>query len=156
MNAGEIMHRPVLATTPQASVRDIATKLVNHKISGMPVIERDGTLVGVITEEDIMRAMMEQKALETLTAQDIMSKDLVAVRPDTSVEQVMQLLHDEAIGRVPVTVAGRVVGIVSHADIIRARLDEEFLTLGPKAAPISRQRRALGTRRKKAPPKKAR
>jgi CBS domain-containing protein len=157
MNAREIMHSPVMAATPQASARDIATKLVEHKISGMPVTEQDGTLVGVVTEEDMMTALMEQKNLETLTVQEIMSKDLVAVPAGTAVEQVMQILHDEGIGRVPVTVSGRVVGIISRADVIRALLDIELIP-AREAAPVSRQPRASKTLRKKQPkqPKKSR
>lgn len=128
MNAGDIMHKPVLATTPQASVRDIAIKLVENRITGMPVTDREGKVLGVITEADILLALMEKKNLETLTAQDIMSKDLVTVDFETSLEEVMEVLHDEGVLRVPVTDCGKVVGIVSRADVIRAVLDREFIT----------------------------
>jgi len=141
MEAGEIMHKSVLTATPRASVRDIAIKLVTNRISGIPVTDRDGVVLGVITEENILRALMEQKGLETLSAQDIMSKDLVAVRTDTSLEGVMQILHDEGIRRVPVTEGGRLVGIISRSDVIRAVLDLEFASFGQEVAPVSRPRR---------------
>jgi len=128
MNAGDIMHKPVLATTPQALIRDIAIKLIENRITGMPVTDREGTVLGVITEADILLALMERKNLETLTAQDIMSKDLVTVDFETSLEEVMEVLHDEGVLRVPVTDHGKVVGIVSRADVIRAMLDREFIT----------------------------
>ena len=149
MDAGEIMHKPVLAATPRASVRDIAVKLVANRISGIPVTDRDGKVQGVVTEENILRALMEQKDLETLTAQDVMSKDLVAVRTETSLEGVMQILHDEGIRRVPVTDSGRLVGIISRVDVIRAVLELEFMTFSQEFAPVSSQPRASRTRRKK-------
>lgn len=151
MEAGEIMHKSVLTATPRASVRDIAIKLVTNRISGIPVTDRDGVVLGVITEENILRALMEQKGLETLSAQDIMSKDLVAVRTETSLEGVMQILHDEGIRRVPVTEGGRLVGIISRSDVIRAVLDLEFASFGKDVAAVSRPRRSSGKRRQQQP-----
>lgn len=136
MKAGEIMHQPVLATAPEASASEVAAKLVLNKISGMPVTDRGGTVLGVVTEEDIIKALMELKDLETLTAQDIMSKNLAAVNAETPIETVMQTLHDEGILRVPVTEDGKLLGIISRADVIRAAL---HLENGPVSA--SRRRR---------------
>src|SRR5678815_783795 len=73
LTAGQIMQKPVVATTTRASARDIAAQLVRNEFSGMPVTERDGTVVGIVTEADILRALGEGKALETLTASDIMT-----------------------------------------------------------------------------------
>lgn len=125
MKAGEIMHVPVLVTAPEASARDVAAKLVRNKISGMPVTAREGKVLGIVTEEDILRALMERKNLDTLTAQEIMSKDLAAVRTETPVEIVMEILHDEGILRVPVTENRKLVGIISRTDVIAAALHLE-------------------------------
>ncbi len=128
MKAKEIMNKPVLATTPQASVRDIAAKLVVSKISGMPVADRGGTVLGIITEADILRALIEGKRLETLTARDIMSTDLVTADVEATMADVMKLLNEEGVLRVPVTDRGLLVGIISRADIIRAVLEPEFIS----------------------------
>ena len=125
MNASEIMHEPVLATTPEASALDVATKLVLNRISGMPVTDREGTVLGVVTEEDILTALMQRKSLHTLTVQDIMSKNLAAVSGDSPIEIIMQILHDEGILRVPVIDDGKLVGIISRADVLRAALHLE-------------------------------
>jgi predicted transcriptional regulator len=79
MKAAQIMQKPVLATTPRASVRDIATQLVVNEFIGMPVAEVDGRVLGLITEADILKALTEGKRLETLTAQDIMSSHPITV-----------------------------------------------------------------------------
>ena len=153
MTAREIMQKPVLVAAPEALVRDIAAKLVEHKCSGMPVTKPDGRAVGVITEEDVMRSLMEQKDLETLTVQEIMSKDVLTVPAGASVAQVMQVLHDEGIGRLPVTVSGKVVGIISRADVIRALLHVESVRSTQETAPATRRPRIPDSMRKRQPKK---
>ena len=130
MKAFEIMHKPVLATTPRASVRDIAAQLVVNGISGMPVTERGGAVLGVITEADILEALREGKKLEKLTAEDIMTAEPVTVDTATPVEKVIQMLSEEGIVRMPVTEKGKLVGIISRGDVIKAVLEPEFMTFG--------------------------
>jgi CBS domain-containing protein len=125
LRAEQIMRQPVLAATRRAAVRDIITHLVVNGISGMPVTEPDGTVVGVVTEGDILRVLVERDPLNQLTAQDIMSSDPVTVDTGTPVPDVMYTLHQEAILRVPVTKAGKLVGIISRSDIIRAVAERE-------------------------------
>ena len=130
MKASEVMQRPVLATTPRASVRDIATQIVVNEISGMPVMEKTGAIVGIITEADIMGALIDGKKIENLTAQDIMSTDPITVDIDTPMDEVMRLLEKNGVLRVPVTSRGKVVGIISRRDIIKSVLEPEFMTFG--------------------------
>ena len=127
MTAGEIMTSPVLATTSHASVRDIATKLVMNEISGMPVADRAGKVLGVITAGDILAVLTEGKSLEAMTAGEIMSKDPITVDIGATMAEVMKLLNEEGILRVPVTDGGKLVGIISREDIISAALEGEFL-----------------------------
>jgi len=127
MKAAKLMRRPVVAATPRASVRDIAMQLVANGFSGMPVAERDGTVIGVITEADILRALTEGKTLETLAAEDIMTKNVISVDLETPMPEVMKVLQDHHILRVPVTDRGKLVGIISRIDLIRTVLEPEFM-----------------------------
>ena len=127
LTAGQIMQKPVLATTMRASSRDVAAQLVRNGFSGMPVAERDGTLMGVVTEADILRVLGEGKALETLTAADIMTEKPATVDLEAPITEVIQILQEHRILRVPVTERGRLVGIISRSDIIRAVLEPEFM-----------------------------
>ncbi len=127
MKAAKLMRRPVVAATPRASVRDIAMQLVANGFSGMPVAERDGTVIGVITEADILKALTEGKSLETLAAEDIMTKNVISVDLETPMPDVMKLLQDNHILRVPVTDRGKLVGIISRIDLIRTVLEPEFM-----------------------------
>ena len=74
VTAKQIMQTPVIAATPQASLRDLASRLVTNEFSGMPVADLDGRVVGVITEADILRALLEGKRLENLTARQVMTR----------------------------------------------------------------------------------
>jgi len=127
MKAAKLMRRPVVAATARASVRDIAMQLVANGFSGMPVAERDGTVIGVITEADILRALTEGKQLETLAAEDIMTKNVISVDLETPMPDVMKVLQDHHILRVPVTDRGKLVGIISRIDLIRTVLEPEFM-----------------------------
>lgn len=132
MKASEIMHRPVLATTARASARDIAAQIALNGISGLPVADREGKVLGVVTEADVLGALNNGKQLEKLTAEDIMSDDPVTVDVDTTIEKVIELLNEEGIVRVPVTEKGTLVGIISRVDVIKAVLEPEFMTFGGK------------------------
>jgi CBS domain-containing protein len=126
MKAFQIMQKPVLATMPHASVRDVALQLVSNGISGMPVVERDGTVRGIITEADILRVKIEER-LESLKAGDIMSSNPIGVERDTPINEIKLLLQEYHIMRVPVTENGKLIGIISRSDIIKAMLHPEFM-----------------------------
>jgi CBS domain-containing protein len=130
LNAEDIMEQPVIAATPQASLRDVATQLVSNEFSGMPVAAPDGRVVGVITESDIIRALIQGKKLENLTAADVMSRPPITVDVDTPLEDVMKSLEDHRIVRVPVTSENMLIGIISRRDVIRAILEPEFMAFG--------------------------
>jgi CBS domain-containing protein len=130
VTARDIMERAATAATPFASLRDVAGQLVGNQFSGMPVASRDGKVVGVITESDIVRALIQGKRLENLTAADAMTSPAVTVDVDTPIEDVMRTLVDNRIVRVPVTSHDKLIGIVSRRDIIRAMLEPEFIVFG--------------------------
>jgi CBS domain-containing protein len=123
MRAIALIQQPVIAATPSASARDVAVQLVRMGISGMPVTELDGTVIGVVTEADILWALADDRPLETLTAQDIMATDPITVDVETPLAEVIRTVRDNGILRVPVTEQGKLVGIISRCDIIRAMVD---------------------------------
>jgi len=130
ITAKDIMEKPVLAATPQASLRDVATQLVTNEFSGMPVAASDGRVVGVVTESDIVRALIEGKRLENLTAGEVMTGPPITVDVDTPLGDVMKKLEENRIVRVPVTKQDRLVGIIARRDVIQAILEPEFIAFG--------------------------
>src|SRR5690242_18767869 len=107
MFARDIMTRNVYTTTPEVSVRDAARILAERHISGMPVLNRAGDIIGMCTEADVISKQGEQ-------VQDIMSTEIIAVDEETPVGEIAQLLSHRKIKRVPVLREGRLVGLVSR------------------------------------------
>jgi CBS domain-containing protein len=130
LTAQDIMQAPVLAATPRASLRDVAAQLVNNEFSGMPVADPDGRVVGVVTEADIVRALLDGKRLESLTASDVMTGPPVTVDAAASLVDVLKALQEHRIVRVPVTLDAKLVGIIARRDVIRAVLEPEFMAFG--------------------------
>jgi CBS domain-containing protein len=128
MNARDIMNRPVVAAAPSTSVRDIAIQLLMGGYSGLPVTDRSGAVTGIVSELDVIRAIRAGKPLESTTADEIMAREVVSVDVGATVERVMELLDTEHIVRVPVTDDGKLVGVISRPDVLRAFLEPKFRT----------------------------
>jgi CBS domain-containing protein len=115
--AKDIMTTRVVTVNPSTSIEDAARLLVRRKISGVPVVdEKDKTkVVGILTEADLLAAPSGAK-----TVAEVMKKRVVSVSPDTSVDEIAEILVKKKIKRVPVIDAGKLVGIVSRIDVLRA------------------------------------
>src|SRR5579864_4432804 len=113
MKVGEIMTRDVISVDEDASVRDVARLLDKHRISGLPVCDGAGHMVGLISEFDLIAKPQAHSAGEAMT------RDVISVMEDTSVDEVRYLLVQRRIKRVPVLRGQKLVGIVSRADLVR-------------------------------------
>ena len=142
MYAKDIMTKNVVTATPEVPVSEVAGLLVNSRISAVPVVDPDNRVVGIVSEGDLMRRpesgteprhswwlsffeTAEERAYEyarthSLTAGDVMTRDVVSVTDDTPVGDIAQLLEERKIKRVPVTQDGKLVGIVSRANLLHA------------------------------------
>jgi len=109
--AGDIMTAPVITVTPDASVGQVAETLRRQRISAVPVVDAAGTVLGLVSEYDLL-------AKTGAVAGDVMVTALITVSSETAVGDVRHLLVERRIRRVPVLDAGRLVGIVSRSDVI--------------------------------------
>jgi len=128
MKASEIMNRPVVAAAPSTTIRDIAIQMLMGGYSGMPITDREGRVVGIVSELDLIRALRADRSLDTTTAEQIMTREVCTVDVSTPVEEVMEILDTRKFVRVPVTEDGRLVGVVSRPDILRAFIEPKFRT----------------------------
>ncbi len=113
--AKEIMVRQVVSTRPSCTVEEVTRVLYHHGISGLPVCDEEQCVIGIVTEADILGRTTGQE-----TVADIMTSPVFTVAESTSLEEIAALLTEKKIKRVPVVVEGRLVGIVSRADVVRA------------------------------------
>ena len=140
MLARDVMTAGVISVTPETSVRDIAKTLVEHNISGVPVIDKGGRLIGIVSEGDLMRrpesaterqrswwlkllVTHEQEVAEYIKthgqhAADVMSRPVITVAEDATLENVADTLQKHRVKRAPVMRGEKVVGIVARADLL--------------------------------------
>lgn len=116
MIASDIMTRQVATIRPEASAQEAAQLLDEKRISGAPVVDADSKIIGIITEADIISKVNR----DGLCVADIMSHDVIAISEETPVSEIAALLTERKIKRVPVVCDGKLVGIVSRADIVHA------------------------------------
>ena len=150
MKAREIMNSAVVAVGPDTPINDIARTLREHAISAVPVVDHAGSPVGMVSEGDLigrdevdrearldwwLTLLAEGEALnpEFLAsihpperrARDVMTAPVVTIGEETEIEEVARLLTAHRIKRVPVLRDGRIVGIVSRADLVKALAEGE-------------------------------
>jgi len=128
MKVQDIMNRPVVAAAATTTARDVAIQLLMGGYSGLPVTERSGMVIGIVSELDIIRAIRAGKALEATPASEIMSNDPICVDVTDSIERVMELMDSKQIVRVPVTEDGKLVGVVARPDVLRAFIEPKFMS----------------------------
>lgn len=147
MKIETLMTTDVSTVAPEATLKDAAALLSEKRISGMPVCDPDGMVLGVISEADIIRKEQglapdvhgvsrwlarlfdgELDKVEARTVREAMTTPALTVRPFEPVSKAARLMVEHRINRLPVTVDGRLVGIVTRADLVRAfhRADDEL------------------------------
>jgi CBS domain-containing protein len=122
MNAKDIMTRDIITVSPSMSVKNLAMALIKNQISGAPVAGKNGKIVGVVSEADLI-------AKSGKDVKSIMSKKIISVSEDTSVEEIARLMTAHTIKRLPVMKDGAIVGIVSRADLVSAIAQGEHVAI---------------------------
>lgn len=129
LTAAGIMSSPVKTVTPATTINEAWRIMLRYGHTGLPVVE-DGRLVGVISRRDVEKANLH--GLSHAPVKGFMSHNVIWVTPDVPVTEIMQLMIEHDIGRVPVVDNGRLVGIVSRTDVLRTmhgELPSRYCTL---------------------------
>ena len=122
MQAKDIMTRDIITVSPTMTIKNLAMTLIKNQISGAPVAGKNGKIVGVVSEADIV-------AKKGKDVKAIMTKKIISVAEDTAVEEIARLMTTQKIKRVPVMRGDQVVGIVSRADIVSAIARGEHIAI---------------------------
>lgn len=122
MIAKQIMTQPVIAVTPLTPVKSLAKILSENRISGVPVLDQKGRLVGIVSQRDLLSKKGSQ-------VKSIMSPNVLQVSEDTPVEEIASVMTTRNVKRLPVMRGQQLAGIVSRGDIVRAIAMGENLAL---------------------------
>ncbi|HUJ99613.1 MAG TPA: CBS domain-containing protein [Stellaceae bacterium] len=156
MQAADVMTRGAFTVTTESSVEDAARLMLSHRISGLPVVDESGALVGMLTEGDLLRRAeigterRRSRWVELLLgpgrlARDyvqthagrvgaIMTREVVSITPDTPLDAAVALMEKHRVKRLPVLENGRLLGILSRANLLAALVEAAGKT---EAAAIS-------------------
>jgi len=118
----DVMTEEVVSVRRDTPVEKALELLLEHGISGVPVVEEDMTLVGIVTEKDLLGLLFGPQGIKGKTVEKYMTQPAVHFDEDETLEEICQCLVDVTFRRVPVTKDGKVVGIVSRPDVIRTIL----------------------------------
>jgi CBS domain-containing protein len=114
---------------PDATVFD-ALQLMAEKSIGAVVVLDSGKLVGILSERDYARkVILKGKASREIPVREIMTKDVVCVRPDMLIEACMKLMTDKRIRHLPVLEGDRLIGVISIGDVVKAVISEQELLI---------------------------
>ena len=142
MFAKDIMTLNVITVGPDTPINEIAKLLIERRISAAPVVDEDNQLVGIVSEGDLVHRIRGDHEMPRSwwlsligdpsdvpreyirshgkTAKDVMTKEVVTATSFTSIAELAELLETKKIKRLPIVEAGKLVGIVSRANIIQA------------------------------------
>ena len=127
MMLGEILRTKgaqVVTTKPDAGIREAITLMVECKVGSALVLDPDGALAGIVTERDILWALAQwPDGLVTVRVADVMTPRVVTAAPTDTVEDVMALMTLRRFRHVPVMEGGRLVGVISIGDLVKAQVE---------------------------------
>ena len=118
LRVAQLMQDAVTTCTADTDGSTIASLMTRRNFGSLPVVESDGTLVGVVSEYDLLQAMNEGRDLYRIQASEIMSAQPVTVTEDQTLAQVAELFQDRYITRVPVVRNKKLVGILARRDLL--------------------------------------
>jgi CBS domain-containing protein len=118
LKAKDIMTKQVISVRKDTPVLEAVELLWKHDITGIPVVEDDMTLVGVLTEKDVLRLFYADEDLKNKTVSSFMTQPAVHFDENEALPDVCECLMNYFLRRVPVTSEGKVVGIISRSDMI--------------------------------------
>jgi CBS domain-containing protein len=118
LTVGQLMQDAVTRCTTRTDVSTIAHMMTHRNFGSLPVVEEDGTLVGIVTEYDLLQALIDGRDLRNVLATEIMSTHPVTVTEEQTLAQVADLFQDRYLTRVPVVRNIKLVGVLARRDLL--------------------------------------
>jgi predicted transcriptional regulator len=135
LNAYDVMSVNIVAAKDNASAIEIATRLVLGPFNGLPIIDDQGKVTGIITTIDLLQAIKEGKNLDDMSARDLMSRSPAVIYQDTTTSEMIDIMYRKRMDMLHVVEEDhRLIGIVSRQDILREKLNERFVTIDRKTS----------------------
>jgi len=129
VKAKEIMTTDVLSVTKETPITEAIRLMVENDVTGLPVVAEDMTLLGILTEKDVLRLLEADELENRATVEDFMTTPAIYFAEDESLSNISHCLMTYDFRRVPITSGTRLVGIISRRDILMHILQTRILEL---------------------------
>ena len=124
LTASAIMTEKVVTISPESSIQEAIELLLSQGISGLPVVDSEGQLIGIVTEFALLAIAYDETVRNDTVAQH-MTTDLFTVEASDPINKVADLCIAHRVRRVPVVSGGRLVGLISRRDVLKALYESE-------------------------------
>ena len=121
LKAKDVMSKEIITISPGATLADAVELLLAKEISGMPVVDNSEKMIGIISEKDILNFAFSGN-LRVTRVKEAMTENVTSFSPDADVDSIALAISHHQFRRVPIVKDGKVVGIISRRDILRAAL----------------------------------
>jgi CBS domain-containing protein len=130
------MSPQVVVAKENTNAEQISARLLAGEFNGVPVVDDNGAVVGIVTALDILKALQGGKKLNEMLARGIMTPNPLTVKKDTPIEEIIRILVEKEIVLVPVIEGNnnKLIGVVARLDILREKLNEGFITIEKREA----------------------
>ncbi|GJL59978.1 MAG: membrane protein [Nitrospirales bacterium] len=129
IKARDLMQTRMVAVTRQYSARDLSILIHSGTFSGVPVIETGNHLVGMVTEFDVLKALVDGNDLHSLKAEDVMTMNPVTVEESATAEEIVKHMIKHQIIRIPVVRDGKLLGMISRTDLLNHLIDNHLINV---------------------------
>lgn len=119
----QMMETSVTSAHVNMTWLDIAKTMTDGGFGDVPIVDDNNKIMGIVTEYDLLKALMDSKDIDKITAKDIMTKNPVCVTEETHASELVEILEKKHFVRVPVIKNGKLVGIVARRDVLLAYLN---------------------------------
>lgn len=130
LRVADFMTRGIVTIHAGTRARDAAQVMRERRIRHLPVVDRGGKLAGIVTDRDLRQTLFDPairervgeaaEALNALLVRDVMTWSVITIRPDSDLRLAANLMHEQKVGALPVVRQGKVVGILTESDVLKA------------------------------------
>jgi len=129
LRAETIMVKAVFFTRESTAAKDILHVLLSAQITGMPVTDSEDNVVGVITEFDLLKALQSGEDLWDKAVRELMTKGAITADVSATASEIVHIMTEKNIHRLPITREGKLVGIVARPDILKSQMNPSIFVL---------------------------
>ena len=111
--------RKCLTVSPDTPIENVLSRLSSNNIGALVVQDKQGIVVGIISERDVIHSLAERKNLDGIVVDDIMTRKVISIEPDSSSSEIMKIMTEKKLRHLPIISENNLIGIVSIGDVVK-------------------------------------